>query len=201
MSRTKTAALVIIIALILDQTLKILIKSTMMLGEEIRITDWFILHFTENNGMAFGMELGGKIGKLILSLFRLVAIGAIAWYVWKLISQKAPYGLIISLSLVLAGAMGNVLDSAFYGLMFTDSHYRVAELFAAEGGYASLLHGKVVDMFYFPIIKGYLPAWSPFAPGEYFVFFQPIFNLADSFITVGVSILLIFQKSFFKDLA
>lgn len=199
MSRGKIALLTIFLVLLADQVLKILIKTHMMLGQEIRIADWFIIHFTENNGMAFGMELGGSIGKMILSLFRVVAVIAIGIYVVYLIKQKSSTGLIVSMSLILAGALGNIVDSLFYGMIFTDSYYQVAQAFPSSGGYSSFLHGKVVDMFYFPLFSGHFPSWLPIWGGEEFEFFRPVFNIADSAITVGVAIILIFQKKYFKD--
>jgi signal peptidase II len=160
---------------------------------------WALIQFTENEGMAFGMKLGGSFGKLFLSLFRIIAVVIIGWWLYKLTKEKHPSnGLIISISLILAGALGNILDSAFYGLIFNESTYmQVASLFPPEGGYAGFLHGKVVDMFYFPIIQTHYPSWFPFYKGEEFIFFRPIFNIADSAITVGVFILIIFQKRFF----
>jgi signal peptidase II len=199
MTKGRVALLVVFAVLILDQLLKIWIKTHMILGEEIKITDWFIIHFTENNGMAFGMELGGSIGKLLLSLFRLVAIGAIIWYLIKLVVTKGHTGLIISVSFILAGAIGNLIDSAFYGLIFNESYYKIAEFLPHGGGYAGFLHGKVVDMLYFPLIQGHFPQWVPMWGGDDFEFFRPVFNLADSSITVGVALILLFQKKFFKE--
>jgi len=171
----------------------------MSLGQEILVIgNWFILHFTENNGMAFGMDLPGRHGKTILSLFRILAIIAISVYLLYMIRQKAHKGLIISIALILAGAIGNILDSAFYGMIFTDSYGRVATMFPTEGGYESVLHGRVVDMFYFPIIKGTLPEWFPIWGNRYIIFFRPVFNIADSSITTGVMIILIWQKRFFS---
>jgi signal peptidase II len=196
MSRSRVALLIIGGILIIDQLLKIYIKTNLMEGEDIHVFgNWFILHFTENKGMAFGLEFGGKTGKLILSLFRIAAIGAIGWYLSQLIKQKAAKGLIISISLILAGAIGNILDSAFYGMLFSHSHNQVAEFLPEGGGYASFLHGKVVDMLYFPIIKGYLPE---FLGGKYFIFFRPVFNIADTAITTGVLMVLVFQKRYFN---
>jgi len=147
--------------------------------------------------MAFGMEFGGKIGKIILSLFRIIAISGIAWYLYRLVEQKANRGLILSVALILAGAIGNILDSMFYGLIFNESYGQVASLFPPEGGYSSFLYGKVVDMLYFPVIHGQYPHWVPFLGGDDFLFFRPVFNLADSSITIGVVIILLFQKRFF----
>ena len=172
----------------------------MTLGEEINVLgNWFIIHFTENEGMAFGMRFGGDSGKLILSIFRIVAIIAIGWYLVKITSRNESKGLILSMSLIFAGALGNIIDSAFYGMIFSESKFHdVAILFPPEGGYSSFLHGKVVDMLYFPVIKGFYPAWFPFWGGEDFIFFRPVFNIADTAITTGVLILIIFQKRFFK---
>lgn len=171
----------------------------MTLGQEIHVfDDWFIIHFTENEGMAFGLTFGGSFGKLALSLFRLAAIIAIGWYLTDLVKKKMPSGLIISITLIFAGAVGNLLDSAFYGLIFSHSSYHtVAALFPEGGGYGTFLHGKVVDMFYFPILRGYYPVWVPFWGGSEFIFFRPVFNLADSSITVGVLMLILFQRRHF----
>ncbi|HOT15135.1 MAG TPA: lipoprotein signal peptidase [Bacteroidales bacterium] len=199
MKKGKIAILTILLVLLVDQIVKIWIKTHMVLGEEYRITNWFIIHFTENNGMAFGFELGGSIGKVLLSSFRIVAVGAIGWYLWKLVKDKAPTGLIISIALILAGALGNIIDSLFYGLIFDHSYYQVAHIFPENGGYAGFLHGRVVDMFYFPLIKTHFPAWFPIWGGQEFEFFRPVFNLADSAITTGVAIILLFQRKYFKD--
>jgi len=147
--------------------------------------------------MAFGLEFDVSFGKLFLSLFRIVAIGAIAWYLWRSIKREESTGLVVSLSLILAGALGNIIDSAFYGLLFNEStFYQKAVFLPAEGGYSSFLHGKVVDMFYFPLIEGFWPEWVPFFGGSDFLFFRPVFNIADSAISIGVALLIIFQKQF-----
>ena len=194
----KKAISLVMLVLILDQAFKIWIKTHMMIGQEFRVFgDWFIIHFTENNGMAFGMEFGGKIGKIILSLFRIIAISGIAWYLYRLVEQKANRGLILSVALILAGAIGNILDSMFYGLIFNESYGQVASLFPPEGGYSTFLYGKVVDMLYFPVLHGQYPRWVPIMGSQDFLFFRPVFNFADSSITIGVAIILLFQKRFF----
>lgn len=172
----------------------------MYLGEEILVFgNWFRIHFTENNGMAFGMEFGGIAGKVFLSLFRVAAVTAIGVYISRLIKKNAPTGVVLGLSAILAGAVGNIIDSLFYGVIFNESGWmQVAELFPAEGGYAPMLFGKVVDMLYFPIIDGYLPSWFPIWGNEHIVFFRPVFNIADSAITCAVAYLIIFQRNFFK---
>jgi len=172
----------------------------MSLGEEINVLGtWFIIHFTENPGMAFGMQFAGDYGKLILSIFRIIAIIGIIYYLYIITRKKVTNGLIISLSLVLAGAMGNMIDSAFYGMIFSNSNYfEVARFMPVEGGYGTFLHGRVVDMFYFPIFQGFYPSWVPFVGGSDYIFFRPVFNIADSSITIGVLLMIIFQKQFFQ---
>lgn len=192
----KKPIFLIALILILDQVLKIWIKTTMSLGDEIVFFDWFIIHFTENKGMAFGMEFGGNIGKYVLSIFRIIAIFAIAFYLKQLINSNTKKGVVLSIALILAGAIGNMIDSAFYGLVFSDSYNKVASVF--EGGYAGFLQGKVVDMFYFPLFEGIYPDWVPFLGGDRFRFFTFIFNVADAAISVGVMNLLLFHRKFFN---
>lgn len=191
---------IILITLLLDQALKVWVKTHMYLGQEYQLLDWFYIHFTENNGMAFGMEFGGDWGKLTLSLFRIVFVAFIASYLIKLIRKNADKILITSLSLILAGAIGNILDGAFYGLLFSESYHQLASFLPEGGGYAPLFFGRVVDMFYFPMFKGYLPEWIPFWGGDYFVFFRPVFNIADAAISIGVGIMILFQKRVMKEL-
>ena len=180
--------------LIIDQVSKFLVKTNMYLGEEIEIFSWFKILFVENNGMAFGMELGSK---LFLTLFRVVAIILIGYYIFKLIkdNDNLKRGYIASVSLIFAGALGNIIDCLFYGLIFNAPSFpQIATLFPAEGGYADFMYGRVVDMLYFPLFSFEWPSWVPFVGVETFEFFEPVFNIADSAITIGIILILIFYR-------
>lgn len=197
----KKSLLIVFLVVLADQILKIWVKLNMRLGESISIIgDRIQLYFIENEGMAFGMAFGGDWGKLLLTLIRIVAVVLLFVFVYKLTKgNKVKTGLVISLSLIIAGAMGNIFDSVFYGVLFSESTPFHAATFLPEGGgYAPLLHGKVVDMFYCPIIRGIYPQWFPFVGGDSFIFFRPIFNIADSAITVGCFWLLIGYRKFFS---
>lgn len=187
------AMIVILAVIVADQSLKIWVKTSFYLGEEVRIFSWFRLLFVENNGMAFGMELGSK---LFLTLLRIVLVFALVWYVYRICNLKAvKTGYLVCLSLIIAGAAGNIIDCVFYGRIFNDPvPPGVAELFAPDP-YGSWLHGKVVDMLYFPLFEFDFPTWMPFIGGEHFMFFQPVFNLADSAITIGILALVFFYPS------
>jgi len=196
----KKVALLIIAVLFADQALKFYIKTNYYLGEEHNITgNWFRLHFVENEGMAWGWQFGGEFGKIILTLFRLVAVILGTFYLRTIIRKKYHSGFIVCAALIYAGALGNLLDSMFYGLIFSNSEpFLVAQLLPEGGGYTTFLHGKVVDMLYFPIISdAHYPSWFPFWGGEDFEFFRPVFNLADASISTGVIALLLWQKKFF----
>ena len=193
-SRSKgwTALFVILLVMVVDQSLKIWIKTNMVLHDSIHITDWFYIYFTENNGMAFGIEL---FDKLFLTLFRIVAAGFLIWYLNKIRKDSnVRTGYCVSIALIIAGALGNVVDCLFYGLVFDNSVGHLATLFPDGGGYGSLFYGKVVDMLYFPLIDTFWPDWMPFVGGEHFIFFRPVFNIADSAITCGIILLLLFYR-------
>lgn len=177
--------LIVVAVLVIDQLIKFWIKTNMYIGEEYNVVgNWFIIHFTENNGMAFGLELGGNYGKLALSLFRVFAVFGLGYIFHYVVKNKYHFGLITCVSLILAGALGNIIDSVFYGKLF---------------GYAGFLHGRVVDMFYFPIIQGFYPDWVPGLGGQDFIFFRPVFNFADAAISIGVVTIIIFQSKFLNN--
>jgi signal peptidase II len=219
LKRTHIVFLILFSVLLIDQALKIYIKTNFYYGESVKIAglEWAQLHFIENEGMAFGITFGNKCigvktetgctgimlspegGKIILSLFRLIMVAFLCYLLAELVRLKESKGLIICFSLILAGAIGNIIDSAFYGVIFSDSliHTReIAEIFPENGGYSNFLYGKVVDMFYFPLIDTYLPQWLPFWGGDRFEFFRPVFNVADSSISVGVAAIIIFYHKF-----
>lgn len=207
MSLFKKSLFFVFLLLVIDQAIKIWIKLTFELGDNIPILglDWARIHFTENKGAAFGMLIGGDTGKLVLSLFRLIAISVLIWYLFKISKQKLPKIAIISIVLILTGAIGNMIDSAFYGLIFSSSSANsVATLFPDGGGYAGFLYGSVVDMFYFPMFDGTAPTWFPewtwwpWHPGSNISFFPYIFNFADSSIFIGVVLVIFFRKRFIK---
>lgn len=196
----KKALFISLAVLIADQAVKLWIKSNMYLGQEFAVLgNWFIIHFTENNGMAFGMEFGGEMGKIALSVFRIIAVSFIGYYLFKTANKGAKTGLIVAGSLIFSGALGNILDSMFYGLVFNDSYHQIAEFMPAEGGYAPFLFGRVVDMLYFPLISGTFPDWMPLWGGEQFMFFRPVFNIADTAITTGIGMIIVFQKRYFPE--
>ena len=214
----KKAIFIVIIVLLIDQLSKIYIKTHFVLGEEIKVLglDWFRIHFLENNGMAWGKEFGGKSGKLFLTLFRLVAIAGIGYWLYGAVKSNAHKILVIAISLIFAGALGNIIDSVFYGIFFSDSYRQLATFLPPEGGYNSLFHGKVVDMLYFPMVDTMLPDWFPsisfnfpdwlpifggshfsLFENRHFTFFDPVFNVADSAISFGVGLLITFNKKIF----
>lgn len=188
------SALLIVLLLVIDQVIKIYIKTHMYLHESIRVTDWCYIFFTENNGMAFGMQI---FGKLFLTLFRIIAVAAIIWCLYKFVKANLKTGFLVCVSLILTGAVGNIIDSIFYGVIFSESSFsHISTLVPWGTGYAPMLYGKVVDMFYFPFIETDWPSWMPFVGGEHFIFFSPIFNFADSCISVGIVALLIFYSKY-----
>ena len=200
--KARHVTLLILLLVLADQALKFYIKTNYYLNDHHDILGtWFSLHFVENEGMAYGWKFGGEMGKMVLTLFRLGAVIFGVWYLGSIIKQKRNRGFIVCASLIFAGALGNLIDSMFYGLLFQESvpnSYTIAK-FLPGHGYAGFLHGKVVDMLYFPIIRTHFPAWFPFWGGNEFEFFSPIFNLADASISSGVIAILVFQKRFLKN--
>ena len=191
-TKGRLVTLIVIAILLIDQTIKIWVKTSMSLHESIHVFDWFYITFIENMGMAFGMQLGSKI---VLSLFRVVAIAALSYYIWQQVKRNVRTGYIVCLAMILAGAAGNLIDCLFYGLIFNESSPFYVSYFVPFGsGYAPFLMGKVVDMFYFPLIETEWPTWMPFVGGEHFVFFSPVFNFADASISVSVVVLLLFYR-------
>lgn len=195
--RLKHSILIIFIILVVDQISKVYIKTNFKLYESVEVFSWFKILFIENEGMAWGAKIPGSYGKIILTVFRLVAIVGIGWWLWDSTRKKAPKVLLIAIALIFAGAMGNIIDSVFYGVFFNDSLGQVAAFLPESGGYAPLLKGKVVDMLYFPLYDDILPEWVPIWGGERFVFFEPVFNVADTAISTGFGILLVFHKQAF----
>jgi signal peptidase II len=202
----KKATLIIVPILLVDQISKFYIKTNFILGEDIVVFSWFQILFIENDGMAWGAKLNDilpfisdRSAKLFLTLFRLVAIVGIAYWLVNTLKKHSSKTLIIAISLIFAGALGNIIDSVFYSILFNDSYGQVATFLPQNGGYDSLFHGKVVDMLHFPMWKGYLPEWLPFWGGEYFTFFNPVFNIADMAISTGIGLLLVFNKKAFPE--
>jgi len=203
----KKSILLIIIILLIDQISKIYIKTNFILGESYAVFDWFKIYFIENDGMAWGTKfsdfasfISERTGKVALTLFRIVAIFGIGYWLYDAVKKQSATVLILAITFVFAGALGNIIDSTFYGVLFADSYHQVATFLPEGGGYDNLLHGRVVDMLYFPIWKGYLPEWLPLYGGKYFTFFEPVFNVADMAISTGFIMLLVFnKKAFSKD--
>ena len=197
-TKGRLAIFIVLAVLIIDQILKIWVKTSMYWHESIRITDWFYIYFTENNGMAFGMEI---FDKLFLTSFRILAAIGIAWLLAKYVKQNYKTGFIVCVALILAGAVGNIIDCVLYGQIFNEStHSSLAELVPLGEGYANWFHGKVVDMFYFPLFEFDWPQWMPFIGGNHFIFFSPIFNFADAAISCGIIALILFYSKYLNDI-
>ena len=201
----KKSIFIIIIILLIDQISKIYIKTHFALQDNIEVFTWFKIYFIENDGMAWGTKISDfvsfindRAAKVVLTLFRIIAIFGIGYWLFDATKKKSPKVLILAIALIFAGALGNIIDSVFYGVLFSDSLGQVAAFLPESGGYDSLLHGKVVDMLYFPLWKGYLPEWLPFVGGDYFTFFEPVFNIADMAISTGFIMLIVFNKKAFQ---
>jgi signal peptidase II len=192
----RNSVFLIALILVIDQFSKIYIKTNFILGEEVKVFDWFKILFIENEGMAWGTKIPGQYGKLILTVFRIVVVCGIAYWLYDSSKKHCSNFLMVSISLIFAGAVGNIIDSVFYGQLFSDSHYQLAEMFTDEP-YQKWFHGEVVDMLYFPIIEGTFPEWLPIWGGEPFKFFNAIFNVADVAISTGIGILIVFNKRAF----
>lgn len=202
----KKASIIIILILLVDQISKIYIKTHFQLNEDVTVFSWFKIAFVENDGMAWGTKLSDfftfisdRSAKLILTLFRIVAVVGIAFWLIDVTKNKKSKTLIFAIAIIFAGALGNIIDSVFYGVLFSDSHLQVASFLPKDGGYANVFHGKVVDMLHFPIWRGVLPDWLPFFGGKYFSFFDPVFNIADMAISTGIGILIVFNKKAFAE--
>ncbi|WP_242203819.1 lipoprotein signal peptidase [Aestuariivivens insulae] len=200
----KKSIILIIIILLIDQISKIYVKTHFVLGEELPVFSWFKIYFIENNGMAWGTKISDfvsfmseRTAKIALTLFRIVAIFGIGYWLYSATKKHNPTVLILAIAFIFAGALGNIIDSVFYGIFFNDSHGQVASFLPEAGGYDTLFHGKVVDMLYFPLYKGYLPEWLPFYGGKFFTFFDPVFNIADVAISTGFVMLIVFNKKAF----
>jgi signal peptidase II len=200
----KRSIIIIILILFIDQISKIYIKTHFALGDEYKVFDWFRVYFVENDGMAWGTKLSDftsfisdRTAKIALTIFRIIAIIGIGFWLLDATRKKSPKVLLLAIAFIFAGALGNIIDSVFYGLLFNDSHGQIASFLPIEGGYDGLLHGRVVDMLYFPIWKGYLPEWLPLFEGKFFTFFEPVFNIADMAISTGFMMLLVFNKKAF----
>lgn len=200
----KRSIIIIILILLIDQISKIYIKTHFALGDEYKVFDWFRIYFVENDGMAWGTKLSDfgsfisdRTAKIGLTVFRIVAIIGIGYWLLEATRKKSPKVLLLAIAFIFAGALGNIIDSVFYGVIFNDSHGQIASFLPIEGGYDGLFHGRVVDMLYFPIWKGYLPEWFPFFGGKFFTFFEPVFNIADMAISTGFMMLLVYNKKAF----
>lgn len=201
----KKSITIIILILLVDQISKIYVKTHFILGEDVPVFNWFKIYFIENDGMAWGTKISDfvsfisdRTAKIVLSLFRVVAIFGIGYWLCSAIKKESPKVLILAIAFIFAGALGNIIDSVFYGVFFSDSHGQVASFFPEIGGYDALFHGKVVDMLYFPLYKGYLPEWLPFYGGQFYTFFEPVFNVADVAISTGFVMLIVFNKKAFS---